>query len=111
MLDYGASYLDEYYTGVLLSMGASDWFQMTLYIHEIYPPSFGTLGRLLLDITVAPYSIYLFIYFLYLFYSTGEPAGGDNPGDVANIPNGLQRQKRQLAIGLSLCLIRGSSKK
>ena len=75
------------------------------------PPSFGTRGRLILDIPIATYSIYRYIYFFSLFYSTGEPANGDKPRDVVTTLNGLLRHKMQLALGLYHCLIRGLSKK
>ena len=52
-------------------------------------PSFGTQVRLILDVAISPYSIYLFIYFFSLFYSIGEPAAGDNPGGAAATSNGL----------------------
>ena len=45
-------------------------------------PWFGTRGRLIVDIAVSPCSVYLF---LYLFYSTGEPATGDKPGGGCHI--------------------------
>ena len=40
------------------------------------PPFFGTRSNLILDIAIAPYSIYNFLYLFSLFYSTGEPALG-----------------------------------
>ena len=75
------------------------------------PPSFVKQGSLILDISIAPYYIYLFLYFFTIFYSTGEPAGKDKPEGIATTSNDLQHQKRQLTIGLYHCSIRGLSKK
>ena len=66
----------------------------------VTPPLFGTQGNLILDIAIATYSIYLFIYFFSLFYSTGEPVDGDKLGGVATKYNVLQHQKLQLALSL-----------
>ena len=44
-------------------------------------PSFGTQGRLILDIDIDPYYIYRFLYLFSLFYSTGEPAARDQAGE------------------------------
>ena len=71
------------------------------------PPSFGTRGILILDIDIATYSIYRFKYFFSLFYSTGEAAEVNKPGGVLEKSNGLQHQKRKLAIFLSYLLDKG----
>ena len=71
------------------------------------PPSCGTQGIIILDIAIAPYSIYRFQDFFSLFYSTGETADGDKPGGVATTPNVLQHQKRQIALLLSHFLDKG----
>ena len=66
-----------------------------------HPSLFVTRGSLILDVAIAPYSIYQSQDFFSLFYSTGEPADGDNPGGITATSNGLQHQKGQLALFLS----------
>ena len=56
---------------------------------------------------MAPYPIYQLQDSLSLFYYTGEPAGGDNPGGVAATSNCLQHQQQQLAIFLSHLIGKG----
>ena len=53
------------------------------------PPLFGTLVSLILDIAIAPYSIYCFLYFFSLFFSSGDPTAGDKSGGAAATSNGL----------------------
>ena len=60
----------------------------------------GTRGRLIIYISIAPYSIYQFQDSFYLVYYTGEPADGDKPGGVLATYNGLHHQKRQLTLFL-----------
>ena len=52
-------------------------------------PSFGTQGRLILDIDIDPYYIYRFLYLFSLFYSTGEPATRDQAGGAATTSSNL----------------------
>ena len=66
------------------------------------PPSFGTLGSLILDVAIASGSITLFFYSLSLLYSTGVTVAGDKAGGAAYTPNGWQRRKQQpLEVGVS----------
>ena len=76
-----------------------------------HPSLFVTRGSLILDVAIAPYSIYQSQDFFSLFYSTGEPADGDNPGGVTTASNNLQHQKRQLALFLSHFLDKGITPK
>ena len=50
----------------------------TLHLSQT-PAFFGTQGSLILDIAVASYSITHFLYYISIFYSTGENAAGDKP--------------------------------
>ena len=81
-----------------------------MHTSTVTPPLFGAQGRLILDISIAPYSIYRFLYFFFLLYCTDKPADGDNPGGIATTSNGIQHQKLQLALILSHSLIRGLSR-
>ena len=86
----------------LLSTGSRQHFTV-----KLHPPLFVTQGRSILDIAISPYSIHHFFYLFSLFYFTGEPTDGDNPGGVTNTSNGPQLQKRQLELGLSPFLDKG----
>ena len=75
------------------------------------PHSFGTQGRLILDVAIASYSITRF-YSFSIFYSIGETVAGDKPGGAAPTPNGQLRQKRKpLDIDVFQSLKRGLRKK
>ena len=58
------------------------------------PALFGTQGSLILDIAIASYSITHFLYYISIFYSTGENAAGYKQGGSAphqtagNVRNG-----------------------
>ena len=47
------------------------------------PPLFETQVSLILDIAIASYSITHFLYYISIFYSTGENAAGDKPRGAA----------------------------
>ena len=51
----------------------------TVYLSNT-PPSFGTRGSLIRDISIASYSTTRFFYSFSLIYSTGKTAAGDKPG-------------------------------
>ena len=44
-------------------------------------PPFGTQGRLIFDVAIAPCTISCFLYFFSIFYSSGTIAAEDNAGD------------------------------
>ena len=52
------------------------------------PPSFGTLGSLIVDISIASYSTTHFFYYSSLIYYPGKTAARDKPGGTAPASNG-----------------------
>ena len=59
----------------------------TLHLSQT-PALFGTRGSLILDIAIASYSITRFLYYISIFYSTGENVAENKPGGASPTPNG-----------------------
>ena len=89
---------------------------MTVYrLHcriKSHPPSFGTRGRIILDVAIAYFYNTCFSFYSSLFYSTSETMARYKLGEAAPTPNGrLCRKCHPLKIGISHCSKRGLQKK
>ena len=68
-------------------------------MQSAFPP-FGIWGSLILEISIAPYTITRFLYLFSLFYYTGATADGDK---TPSPPIGWYLQKQQPMSGSQYC--------